>query len=127
MNPDELIDAAGLTFACSPVASNPFMPQDSSDMRHYLCAVSGEGVPSFEFYVSLGEDVAGEPDFRSALSLVVEDVRAYRECDGYGDFARLLGIDEDDPSGLPGWEELSRIAPSVEAVADRGNAPAVSF
>lgn len=118
-----IMEANGLSFSCHEVEANPYMPQDSSDMRHWLCYVSGGPIEGFEFYLSLGED-AGLPDARVALSLVLEDVRSYRECRGYADFARLIGIDEDDPAGRVAWEEIARLAPLAEAFAALSAAPA---
>ena len=112
-----IIEANGLAFGCHEVEANPYMPQDSSDMRHWLCTVSGGAVDGFEFYVSLGED-AGHPDAQIALSLVLEDVRSFRSCTGYGDFARLIGVEEDDPAGRVAWEELQRLAPIAESLAE---------
>ena len=121
-----IIDAHGLSFRCHEVEANPYMPQDSSDMRHWLCTVSGGPVEGFEFYVSLGED-AGLPRAELALSLVLEDVRSFRECDGYADFARLIGVDEDDPAGRVAWEEIARLAPLVEALAELSHAPSAAL
>ncbi|RDJ93070.1 hypothetical protein B4Q13_24490, partial [Lacticaseibacillus rhamnosus] len=93
---DAVMEANGLSFSCHEVEANPYMPQDSSDLRHWLCSVSGGSLDGFEFYVSFGEE-AGLPSAASALALVLEDVRSYRECRGYADFARLIGVGEDDP------------------------------
>lgn len=117
-----ILDSNGLSFGCHEVDANPYMPQDSSDLRHWLCTVSGGAIDSFEFYVSLGEDTGG-PDAQIALSLVLEDVRSFRSCSGYGDFARLLGIGEDDPAGRVAWEEISRLAPFAEAFAGLSSSP----
>lgn len=111
-----LLAAHGLEFKCHAVGANPFMPQESSDLSHWLCSLSGGPLAGFEFYVSLGRDHAGEPEAALALSLVAADVRSYRGCEGYADFARLIGIEDDDPSGMPAWEEISRLAPAVEAL-----------
>lgn len=115
----ELIEAHGLSFEAHEVAENPYMPQDSSDLRHWLCTLSGGPVDGFEFYLSAGEEACPEgPDAVFALSLVIEDVRAFRECGGYSDFARLIGIDDEDPSGAVAWNEASRLAPLVEALME---------
>lgn len=121
LDPDTLMEANGLSFAASEVDGNPYMPQDSSDMRHWLCSVSGSGLPGFEFYVSLEADAATGPSASLALSLVIEDVRAYRECGGYSDFAKMIGIEDDDPAGGLAWAEIGRLAPLAEAFLDLGS------
>lgn len=115
----ELLNAHGLAFKSHQVAENPYMPHDASDMRHWLCSLSGDAVEGFEFYVSAGDGAcpdAPEPAF--ALSLVMEDVRAFRECSGYADFARLIGVDDEDPAGMVAWNEVSRLAPLVESLVE---------
>ena len=124
---EPLIDAHGLVFSCHEVAENPFMPQDSDDLRHWFCTVSGGAVPGFEFYVSLGDDAGGaEPSPSLAISLVMEDVRSFRACEGYADFAKMIGLDETDPSGRVAWDEIERLAPMAEALADIGQKPTMN-
>lgn len=120
-----VMEANGLSFSCHEVEANPYMPQDSSDLRHWLCSVSGGSLDGFEFYVSFGEE-AGLPSAASALALVLEDVRSYRECRGYADFARLIGVGEDDPAGRLAWEEVARLAPYAEAFAALPAAPSAA-
>lgn len=116
--PEELIEAHGLSFKSHEVGENPYMPQDSSDLRHWLCSVDGDGIDRFEFYISAGEDACpGAPGAAFALSLVMDDVRAFRECAGYADFARLIGVDDEDPSGAVAWNEVSRLAGIIEPLA----------
>jgi len=115
----ELVEAHGLAFEAHEVAENPYMPQESSDLRHWLCTLSGGPVEGFEFYLSAGDEACPHgPDAAFALSLVIEDVRAFRECGGYSDFARLIGIEDDDPSGAVAWNEAARLAPLVESLLE---------
>lgn len=118
---ESIMTANGLSFGCHPVAENPFMPQDSRDLSHWFCTISGGPVEGFEFYVSVGEDVTDDqPSAALALSLVLEDVRSFRSCEGYSDFVRMIGLDETDPAGAVAWEELGRLAPLVEALVELG-------
>lgn len=118
-----LIESNGLEFNAIPAASNPLMPQESADLSHWFCTLSGDAISGFDFYVSLGADYEGrEPSLEFALSLLIEDVRSYRGCEGYEDFARLLGIDDGDPEGdalcFAAYEELSRLSPLIDEVLD---------
>jgi hypothetical protein len=116
-----IIDANDLQFRSIPAQSNPVMPQDSGDMAHWFCTMTGSSISGFDFYISLGENFGGEPPSPElALSLLLEDVRAYKECEGYEDFARLLGIEDDDSDGqaqgYAAYEELSKLSPLMDEV-----------
>ncbi|NTF17242.1 hypothetical protein G6L37_02200 [Agrobacterium rubi] len=118
-----IIEANDLQFSAIPTDVNPVMAQESDDMNHWFCTVTGNTVAGFDFYVSLGQSYGDEPPTQElALSLIIEDVRAYRECEGYEDFARLLGIDDDDAEGqaqgYAAYEELSKLSSLVEEVLD---------
>jgi hypothetical protein len=118
-----IIEANDLQFNAIPAAANPVMAQDSSDMNHWFCTITGTAISGFDFYVSLGESYGGEPPTQElALALIIEDVRAYKECAGYEDFARMLGIEDDDAEGqaqgYAAYEELSKLSPLVEEVMD---------
>ena len=124
----EIIASNALDFTAFPASANPLMPQGGDGMNHWFCTFSGDRLSGFEFYVSLGSDYANEaPTAELALSLLVADVRAFRECEGYEDFARLVGVDDDDSSGeavaYAAFEELGRLAPLVDEVLDVGPAP----
>lgn len=118
-----IIDANDLQFRSIPAQANPVMPQDSGDMSHWFCTISGGPIAGFDFYISLGESYGSEPPSAElALSLLLEDVRAYKECEGYEDFARMLGIDDDDSDGqahgYAAYEELSKLSPLMDEVLD---------
>lgn len=118
-----IIEANDLQFHAIPAEANPVMAQESDDMNHWFCTITGTAVAGFDFYVSLGQTYGSAPPTQElALSLIIEDVRAYRECEGYEDFARLLGIDDDDSEGqahgYAAYEELSKLSPLVEEVMD---------
>ena len=114
----KLIEDHNLQFKCMAVTKNPYMPHETEDLSHWLCSISGEVVAGFEFYVSLGSDYDNEPDADLALSLVLSDIRSYRECTGYDDFIKLIGIEENDPAGRLAWEEISRLAPVLESLIE---------
>lgn len=118
-----IIEANDLQFHAIPADGNPVMAQESDDLTHWFCTITGNSVAGFDFYISLGESYGGEPPTQElALELIIEDVRAYRECEGYEDFARLLGIDDDDAEGqaqgYAAYEELSKLSSLVEEVLD---------
>lgn len=125
-----IIEANDLQFRVIPAETNPVMAQDASDMTHWFCTFTGATVAGFDFYVSLGESYGGEPPTQElALELIIEDVRAYRECEGYEDFARMLGILDDDAEGqaqgFTAYEELSKLSVLIDEVLDPA-APAVA-
>lgn len=128
-----IIESNSLEFHAVPVESNPVMPQETDDLTHWFCTLSGGVISGFDFYVSLAADYDGAPpEAEFALSLLLMDVRAYRECAGYDDFAKMLGIEDDDPQGqaqgYAAFEELSKISPLMEEVLDLGDvAPASSM
>lgn len=128
-----IIESNELEFKAVPAEMNPVMPQDSQDLTHWFCTLSGGVISGFDFYVSLDEGYDGAPpDAEFALNLLLMDVRAYRECAGYDDFARMLGIEDDDPQGqalgYAAFEELSKISPLMEEVLDLGDvAPSSSM
>jgi len=130
MNPvEELIEANSLTVAVERAEANPMMAQPCEDMDHWRCEVSGGGVEGFEFYVSLGGDFAGQaPLPAEALSRVVDDVRAFRDCAGYADFATLLGIGdgEQSPEALAAWGHLARLSASIAAIESLSATPATA-
>jgi hypothetical protein len=121
-----LIDAHSLQFRALPAEFNPVMPQDSDDMVHWFCTLSGGPISGFDFYISLGQVFEGAPPSSElALTLLLEDVRAYKECEGYEDFARLLGIEDDDAEGqaqgYAAYEELSKLSPLMDEVLELEN------
>jgi hypothetical protein len=118
-----IIEANDLQFRAIPAQTNPVMPQDTSDLTHWFCSMTGTAISGFDFYISLGESYGTEPPSAElALSLLLEDVRAYKECDGYADFARLIGVEDDDSDGqaqsYAAYEELSKLTPLMEEVLD---------
>lgn len=121
-----LIDAHSLQFRALPAEINPVMPQDSDDMTHWFCTLSGGPISGFDFYLSLGETYEGNPPTAEfALALLLEDVRAYKTCEGYDDFAKLLGIEDDDAEGqaqgYAAFEELSKLSPLMDEVLELEN------
>jgi hypothetical protein len=44
---------------------------------------------------------------------LLDDVRSFRDCNGYKDFAALLGIEEDDTGGIVAFEEAGRLSTLV--------------
>lgn len=113
----EIIEANGLQFSTMQAETNPFIDQVDDADRHWFCTFSGHALPGFDFYVTTGADHGDVPPTAEfALELVAEDVRAYRECEGYADFARLMGVDDEDPQGFAAFDEISRLAPLVEEV-----------
>jgi len=121
-----LIEANNLEFGCLKVDVNPYMPQDSADLRHFLCSLTGEAL-DFEFYVSMGDQIEDDiPSAEFALSLLLEDVAAYKGCAGFSDFARLIGFEEGDRAAEVAFEELARLsvfADTLLALPAAGAAP----
>jgi hypothetical protein len=114
-----IIEANDLQFTTMRAEVNPFIDQVVEDDIHWFCTFSGGAISGFDFYVTTGADHGDEPPTAVfALELVAEDVRAYRDCDGYADFARLLGVDDDDPQGFAAFDEISRLSPLIEEVLD---------
>lgn len=116
----EALSDAGVAYSCVPAPSNPFL--FGGEGASWLCRLEGGPLECFEFHLTC----ADEPDVSLAVNLLLLDVRAFRDCRGYADFARLLGIDEDDPSGHGPWNEaarLSALAVPVEALLDGVLAP----
>ncbi len=84
----QIIDTYKLVIDAQPVLDNPFMPQNSEDMDHWFCKLTNDSV-EFDFYISRGGDFNGEaPSAEFALSFVLDDIGAFKSCDGYADFAR---------------------------------------
>lgn len=112
---EKFIADNGLVLNITEVASNPYLPHEASDMKHCLCQLSGDNVSGFEFYFSFVETDSGYvPDIVFVMSRLLEDVRSFRDCEGYGDFARLIGIDEDDPRGVVAFEEVERLSKLID-------------
>lgn len=116
---EELISAHSVAVVVRAADHNPLMPQPSGDLDHWRCTISAEGVDSFEVHVSLHPDHGGAPPAPAVvLSLVMADVRSYRECDGYAQFAALLGLDDgdEDPAIVSAWEGLGRLSEAIAAI-----------
>jgi len=130
MNPvEELIETNSLAVTVERSEGNPMMAQPCGDMDHWRCEVSGGGVEGFEFYVSLGADFGGRPPLPTeALSHVVEDVRTFRDCAGYADFAALLGVEEgeDVPEAAAAWALLARLSASLASIESLSATPATA-
>lgn len=123
-----IIEANGLQFATMRAETNPFIDRVDEGDLHWFCTFSGGAISGFDFYVTTGADHGEEPPTAEfALELVSEDVRAYRDCDGYADFARLMGVDDEDPQGFAAFDEISRLSPLVEEVLDLDVAQRPSF
>ncbi|MCS4089440.1 hypothetical protein [Rhizobium sp. BK176] len=124
MTPEDirrLLDENSLSMSTTRTEANPFQPGDKAGMVHYFCTLSGPGIDQFEFYTSNTPDI--EPGDVDMIEAVVNDVKAYRGCVGYEDFLRLFGLndDEDRADVVLAWQELERLAPLVEQVADLAN------
>lgn len=113
---DDIISAHSLELSIEAAENNPAMPHDCEDMDHWRCRIVGDGLEGLEFHVSIGKAHAGAaPDLPTVLSLVLADVRSYRECNGYPDFAAMLGVDDGDgePAIEAAWNELARIDSAI--------------
>src|SRR3712207_2286063 len=116
---EELIASHSIAVVVRPADENPHMPHPGDDLDHWRCTISAEGVEAFEVHVSLHHDYGGVPPRPDlVMSLVMADVRSYRACEGYADFAAMLGVEdgEDDPAAAAAWEELGRLSASVAAI-----------
>jgi len=123
---EDLIASHSIAVVARPADENPHMPQPGDDLDHWRCTISAEGVDSFEVHVSLHPAYGGVPPRPAlVLSLVMADVRAYRACDGYADFAALLGVEdgEDVPAAAAAWEELGRLSAAVAAIESLSATP----
>lgn len=110
-----IIETNGLQLSTMRAETNPFVNFVRDGDTHWFCTFSGDAVSGFDFYITTGAGMGDEPPTaEQALSLVAQDVRAFRECDGYADFARLMGVDDEDPQGFATFDEISRLAPLVE-------------
>lgn len=108
---EKFIEENGITLTTSEVDFNPYLPHEAEDMKHCLCQLAGETLNNFEFYLSFVDTQEGyTPDATFVLERLLDDVRSFRDCQGYDDFARLLGIEDDDPSGIVAFEEAGRLS-----------------
>lgn len=120
-----IVEANGLQFAAVRTEINPFIDRVEPGDLHWFCTITGDAISGFDFYLTTGADRGEEPPSAVlALELISEDVRAYRDCEGYGDFARLMGVDDDDPQGFATYDEISRLSPLVEELLDLDHAHA---
>lgn len=114
-NIDKFVEDNEISISTSMVEYNPFIPHEASDMKHCFCKLTGETLSNFEFYLSYVDTVEGyTPDASFAIERLLDDVKTFRNCDGYDDFARLLGIEDDDPSGIVAFEEAGRLSKLVD-------------
>jgi len=123
---EDLISAHSIAVVVRPADENPHMPQRSDDLDHWRCTISADGLDAFEVHVSMHQDHGGVPPKPSVvLSLVMADVRTFRGCEGYADFAALLGIEDggDDPAAVAAWEELGRLSAAVAAIESLSATP----
>lgn len=118
MDIEDIIAAHAVVMSVEPAEANPSMPQGSDDMDHWRCVISAEAIEGFEVFVSFGKGYEGvAPDLPTVLGLVLEDVRSYRGCEGYADFAAMLGLEEgeSEPTVEAAWNELGRLSAAVVA------------
>lgn len=112
-----VLEENGIEFTSMSVDENPYMSDEGSDLRHFICSLSG-GTVDFDFYVSLGVDLDMEsPSAEFALKLVYADMSAFKQCKGYPEFADLLGYQEADASAAVSYEELRRLEPHLEKLS----------
>jgi hypothetical protein len=113
---DDLIEVYELQFSTHSVTANPHMPQESSDLKHWLCTFSNDAL-SFDFYVSLGDEYEGNPPSGSqAMDLIRADIGFFRTCPGFADFAAKLGLAEDDGRAIVAFNEIERYSEFAEAL-----------
>jgi len=120
MNVTDIISTYGLQFTAAPVMENPFMAQESADMTHYYCNLHNENL-AFDFYLSLGSDYSDSLTAEFCLARVLEDVGSFRNCAGYADFCRLIGVEEDDSKAKLGFEEVRRISENLDFLLSKEN------
>lgn len=112
----DILDTYDLSIMCEKVESNPFMPQDSSDLDHWFCTLKNDSV-TFDFYLSRGADFLGSaPTAEFALSFILEDIGSFRLCEGYEEFCKMIGIDMNDTKAQLAYDELSRLSDNLEIV-----------
>lgn len=114
-NVEKFIEENEITISSSVTEYNPYIPQEAADMKHCYCKLSGKTLSNFEFYLSYVDTEEGyTPDASFALERLIDDVKTFRDCEGYEEFARLLGIEEDDPGGMVAYEEAGRLSKMVD-------------
>lgn len=110
-NIDKFIEDNNVLLTTSLVDNNPYIPHGSQEMKHCFCRLSGTSLNEFEFYLSFVDTDEGyTPDAAFVVERLLDDVRSFRDCNGYKDFAALLGIEEDDAGGIVAFEEAGRLS-----------------
>lgn len=108
---EQFIEDNSIVLRASYVDYNPYIPHESQDMKHCFCRLSGQTMIEFEFYLSYVDTEEGyTPDAAFVIERLLDDVRSFRDCNGYSDFAALLGIEEDDADGILAFEEAGRLS-----------------
>jgi hypothetical protein len=121
MTPEDisrLLDENSIVLAKAKTEANPFQPGDKSGMDHFFCTLSGPSIEHFEFYVSYTPDL--QPGDADVIDVLIKDIKTYRGCVGYSDFLNVFGLsdDEDRADVRVAWQELGRLAPFVDQVAE---------
>jgi hypothetical protein len=120
MNATNIISTYGLQLTAAPVMENPFMAQESADMTHYYCNLHNDDI-SFDFYMSLGSAYSDSLTPEFCLARVLEDVGSFRNCSGYQDFCKLIGVEEDDDKARLGFDEVRRISENLDFLLSHEN------
>lgn len=114
----QFIDKHALKFTAEWVSARPdgLMPESAS---HYKCKISASRLTTIgkaskvtckamTVYFSMGAAHASEPTFAQVLDYLASEASTYENANGFEDWARDLGYDEDSSKAKSIWKAIQR-------------------